>query len=336
MRVTINDVAKKAGVSKTTVSRILNGNFTQMTEETKQRVLNVIKELDYRPNALARGLKSMRTNVIAIVLSNLKNPFWVNVLEGVEDTCRKLNYQLMICNTNEDSQLERAHIEALRMRQVDGIIVNPTVDNHEFFSKLAESSFPFVMINRRLEGIRANHIVMDNRLGGRLVTEHFLKLGRHKIAVFVYRAKGVSTWSDRVAGYKEALLAHGFSETDFRIVEVEQGSGCAKEAAILYCRARDRPDAIFSTNNMMTLEIMEGIQELGLNIPGQIALIGYDETVWSRHMVPPLTTVSQPAYEMGKLATERLIKLINSKRRPKPQTVTLHPHLIIRQSCGAT
>jgi DNA-binding LacI/PurR family transcriptional regulator len=335
MKVTIEDVAKRAGVSKTTVSRIINGNFKQTTEETKQKVLDVIRDLDYRPNALAQGLKSMRTNVIAIVLSNLKNPFWTNVLEGVEDTCSRLNYHLMICNTNENSSLERDHIKDLQMRQVDGIIVNPTVHNQAFFEKIEESKYPIVLISRKLEGINLNYVVMDNVYGGKLATEHLLRTGRKRIAAFVYRTIGVSTWQDRVTGYREALLEAGYSENHLDIREAGEEKGSVKEAVIRLCQGKDRPDAIFSTNNMMTLEIMEGIHELGIQIPSDIAMIGYDETVWSRHLSPPLTTVHQPAYEMGKLAAENLIRQIKAKGQPKPKTITLVPDLIIRRSCGS-
>ena len=121
-KVTIADVAQRAGVSKSTVSRIINGNYGQNTEDTIQKVLKVIEELDYRPNALAKGLKSMKTNVIGIVLSNLKNPFWIQVLDGVEDTCKSLGYSLMICNSNEEAEVEEEHIKSFQMRQVDGII----------------------------------------------------------------------------------------------------------------------------------------------------------------------------------------------------------------------
>lgn len=334
MGITIDDVAKRAGVSKTTVSRILNGNYKQTTETTKQKVLDVIRELDYRPNALARGLKSMRTNVIAIVLSNLKNPFWTTVLQGVEDTCRSMNYQLMICNTNEDSSLEIDHIKSLQMRQVDGIIVNPTVHNVPFFEKLVESKFPLILINRYLEGVKVNYVLMDNVYGGKLATQHLLELGKRKVAAFVYGVGGVSTWSGRIAGYREAMLENGIPQEQHIVVEVDESKESAKDMVIRTCAGPDRPEAIFSTNNMLTLEIIEGIQELGLRIPEDIALVGYDETAWSRHLSPPLTTIHQPGYEMGKQAAENLIRLIRAKKPPKPKTITLVPNMILRQSSG--
>ena len=160
MKVTIADVAKRAKVSKTTVSRILNGNYAHASEETIKKVLKAIEELDYSPNALAKGLKSMRTHVIGLVLSNLKNPFWTTVLEGLEDTCRDLGYHLMICNSNEDPEMEEKYLKSLRERQVDGVILNPTCKNPQlrsavliiaatlcpFGAKVVEYPVPFILL----------------------------------------------------------------------------------------------------------------------------------------------------------------------------------------------
>mgnify|MGYP001168819336 CR=1 FL=1 len=330
--VTIVDVARKAGVSKTTVSRIINNQFGHTTEETRQRVLDVIRELDYRPNALAKGLKSMQTNVIGMVLSNLKNPFWSSVLEGVEDACRGLGYHLMICNSDEEPEKEEQYIREFRMRQVDGIVINPTARNPDFFRQLVESKYPIVVVNRRIPGIAVHNVVINNIKGASMAVKHLLDGGRRNIAVFAYRNSYVSTWQERVEGYRAALLESGRTENDFRIVEVEQESGDAKRAVIRFLQEHPDTDAIFSTNNMITLEVMDGLRELRLRIPADVAVVGYDETVWSRHLDPPLTTIQQPAYEMGRLASEMLIKAIKSKRRGKPKTVVLEPELIVRQS----
>lgn len=335
MKVTIDDVARRAGVSKTTVSRILNGNYGQTTEETRNRILDVIKEMDYRPNIVAKSLKSMRTNVIGIVLSNLKNPYWMTVLEGVEDTCRDLGYNLMICNSDEQPEMEMQYIKEFQMRQVDGIVINPTVRNMELYAKLASDNYPFVVINRKVPGLSAHHVVVDNVKGAELAVNHLVRAGRKKVAVFVYRNPHVSTWAERVEGYRSAMLENGFAPGDLLICEVEQGAGATTEAVIRFLRERPDVEAIFSTNNMMTLDIIKGIKELRLRIPDDIAIIGYDETVWAQHLDPPLTTVMQPAYEMGRISAKMLIKRINAKRQQKPETVVLEPQLIVRASCGA-
>ena len=334
MKVTIEDVARQAGGSKATVSRIINRNYTQSTEETRERVLRVIQELNYQPNMLAKGLKQMKTNTIGIVLSNLKNPFWIRVLEGVEDTCREYGYSLMICNSNEDGTTERELIRGLRHRKVDGLVVNPTADNRAFFEELSGDKYPFVLMNRKVEKVRTDSVVVDNRLGAQLAVEHLLRLGRRRFAAFAYPYQGISTWQERIGGFREALLAAGLSEADFSVTIVDQREGAAKEAVGELLDAL-RPDAVFSTNNMLTLELMEGIKEAGKSIPEDIALVGYDETVWSKHLQPPLTTVYQPGHEMGALAAETLFKRIVSKKTKRSSVAVLKPTLIVRRSCGA-
>ncbi|MBG9565518.1 substrate-binding domain-containing protein [Brevibacillus agri] len=334
MKVTIADVAKKAGVSKTTVSRILNGHLEHATEETRERILAVIRELDYRPNALARGLKQSKTNVLGIVLSNLQNPFWARVLEGVEDACRSMGYSLMICNSNEDPDLEEEYIKGLQMRQVDGIIINPTMKNFALYEALLNYKFPVVAVNRKMSGLEVDMVVMDNIKGSTLAINQLWENGRRNIAIMLYPFEGVSPRIERIEGYKQALRNNGAEIRDNLIQVVPEKKGLIKEATKELIRKSPDIDAIFSTNNMMTLEILEAIKELNLRVPDDIALIGYDETVWSKHLDPPLTTVSQPAFEMGELAAKSLIKKIQSKRSTKPKTTVLEPELIIRRSCG--
>lgn len=332
LKITIVDVANKAGVSKTTVSRIINGNYANATEETIERVRKVIEELDYRPNSLAKGLKQVRTNVIGIILSNLLNPFWVRVLEGVEDTCRSKGYSLMICNSNDDPLIEEEHIRSFRLRQVDGIIINPTAQNFSLFQNMMDSGYPLVTINRKIMELNVDSVVMNNVRGARIAIEHLLSQGRKKIAMIVYPPHGITPRIERIEGYKQALLKHGITLDEAMIHMVDERKGEAKKKVQQLLSSDERPDALFSTNNMMSLEILEGIKETGLNIPEQIALVGYDETVWSKHLNPPLTTVNQPALEMGQAATERLIQLIESKEKLEVRVTVLEPELIIRES----
>jgi DNA-binding LacI/PurR family transcriptional regulator len=334
LNVTIIDVAKKAGVSKTTVSRIINNNYAHTTEETRLRVLDVIKELDYRPNSLAKGLKAIQTNVIGMVLSNLKNPFWSSVLEGVEDTTRDHGYHLMICNSDEEPEKEEQYIREFRMRQVDGIVINPTVQNLEFFKKLVDSRYPLVLINRSLPDLSVNNVVINNVRGASMAVQHLLDNGRKNVAVFAYRNEYVSTWRERIEGYRTVLLANGYSAEDFRIVEADKQSGKVKEAVLRFLREYPDTDAVFSTNNMITLEVIDAIRELDLKIPDDIALVGYDETVWSKHLNPPLTTIQQPGYKMGQIAAQMLIKSIKTKNQSKPIKIVLEPGLVIRKSSG--
>jgi DNA-binding LacI/PurR family transcriptional regulator len=336
MKVTISDVAKKANVSKSTVSRIINGNLDQNTEETVKRVLKVIKELDYKPNALARSLKLTKTNIIGIILSNLQNPFWAHVLDGVEDTCQSHGYNLMIFNSNDKSEREEQHFRTFDMGQLDGMIVNPTLKNIELYQKIISKGFPFVSINRKIYGMDVNTITMNNVKGAKLAVDHAISSGRKKIAIFLYPPEGISPRLERLEGFREAFQAHGFQVDSSLIHIIKEQKGEANLTAQRLLAGPNPPDAIFSTNSMMTLEILEGIKKLNLRIPDDIALIGYDETIWAKHLNPPLTTVKQPAYEMGGIAAKRLIQLIESKNEEslKTEIITLEPFLIVRDSCG--
>ncbi|MCR2822558.1 LacI family DNA-binding transcriptional regulator [Lederbergia panacisoli] len=331
MKVTISDVAKKAQVSKTTVSRILNGNFAHATLETKNRVLQAIRDLDYRPNALAKGLKLMRTNVIGVILSNLKNPFWTNVLEGVEDASHRMGYHLMICNTNEDQEKEAEYIKEFQRRQVDGIIINPTVLNDELYNQMI-NEMPVVVINRRISNQNAINVVVDNVKGADLAIRHLIESGSKRIAVFMFNNEYVSPWMDRLKGYQSAMLLHGYTSKDFRILKLDQKSRELNEIIKKYIREHPDVDSIFSTNNMITLVLLDAIRELGLSIPKDLAVVSYDETIWAKYLDPPLTTIKQPGYEMGRIATVNLIQTINGKQNPNSKSIILQPELIVRTS----
>ncbi|UOQ86961.1 LacI family DNA-binding transcriptional regulator [Gracilibacillus salinarum] len=331
MKVTIADVAEKAGVSKTTVSRILNGNHDHNTPETIQTVLRVVEELEYRPNALAKGLKSMKTNVIGIVLSNFRNEFWFNVLEGVEDTCKDQGYNLMICNSDGDPKLEEQYIREFQMRQVDGIVINPTVRNQRLYEKLMEDKYPMVVINRKIPGLHANNVVVDNIKGGYLAVDHLLDNGRKHILAITYKNENISTWQERIKGYQDALISHGLTESSIYILEITSLKKAPKQIK-KYLEENPMIDAVFSTNNMLTLELIEALKKMNKNVPADIGIVSYDDTIWAKHINPPLTTIKQPSYDIGKEAAKLLINEIRSKEVPTIKNIIFQPELVVRES----
>ncbi|MCM3634605.1 LacI family DNA-binding transcriptional regulator [Paenibacillus camelliae] len=334
MKITIADVAQKAKVSKTTVSRIINGNYAHTTEETKQKVLRAIEELEYRPNALAQGLKATKTNVIGMILSNLKNPFWSTVLEGIEDTCRASGYHLMIFNSNENELVEKELIKEFKTRRVDGIIIHPTCKDQLIYDRLIEEKHPLVIINRRVDNPMATGVVVDNVKGAYIAVNHLLKYGRTGVAVAVFQNPYVSTWKERVEGYKKAMLANGYAEEQCKILELEEGKPQI-EPIKRWIKRNSDVDAIFSTNTTVTLEVIGALKDMGKQIPHEIAIVSYDETIWSKYIDPPLTTIKQPGYVMGQQAAQCLIDQIETKEMLEPQMNVLVPELIIRASCGA-
>ncbi|MCM3760772.1 LacI family transcriptional regulator [Alkalihalobacillus oceani] len=333
-KVNMDTIAKKAGVSKTTVSRIINGNFEYVNEATKEKVLRIIKELNYKPNSLARSLKQRKSNVIGLILANMKTTFWSLVIEGVEKRCHANGYSLMICNSNNDPLLEREHIENLKMKQVDGIIINPMMENKPLFEELIEEKYPLVLINRRIDDLPLDTVIIDNVRSSVLAVNHLSDLGRKSIALIAYHSQGISPRKDRIEGYRKAMVDNGFVLDERMIREVEEKPGTAKEAVKQLLLLPERPEAILSTHVSMISEVIEAANELELTIPNDISHIGFDESVWSQHLASPLTTVSQPSFEMGELAANHIIEFIKNKESFKPATTLLQPELIVRSSCG--
>ncbi|MEH7111310.1 LacI family DNA-binding transcriptional regulator [Neobacillus niacini] len=329
-KITITDIARLSNVSKTTVSRIINGNYGKVNKDTKERVLRIIEELNYQPNTLAQGLKLKTTNVIGIVLSKL-HPFWSAVLEGVEDACRSQGYSLMISNTGDDPELEVEQIKSFMQRKVDGVIVSPTIHNKAFYEELIERSYPIVAVSRKTPNVSLNAVAMNDIKGSWMATEHLLSLGRKRIMLVVYPPNEISPRYERVAGFNMALSAQGNQESWVEIVD--EKPGMAKQKIIEVLKEK-KVDAIISTNNILNLEILKAVKESGLKIPEDVAIVGYDDPAWAELVDPPLTSVYQPAYEMGEKAAKRLIELIKNTDKTEPETTIFEPKLIIRKSCG--
>lgn len=336
-KLTIEDVARQAGVSISTVSRVMN-KTDYIADATRKKVQDAIDALDYRPNALARGLKQMKTDSIGLILSDLQNPFWLMVLEGIEDACQEAGYSLLILNSRDDPEKEGKNIKEFLMRQLDGIIINPASDDNPLFPALVAQAFPLVFLNRRVKGVEVDTVVADNIKGTMLAVSHLAALRKKRIAIFLYPANGISPRQERLEGYKQAVAAHGLEADPELIKIVESKEDCLAAMQQLFAGS-GKPDAILSTNNRLTLEILEALGLLNIAVPQDIALLGYDETEWSKHLNPPLTTIRQPAYAMGREAAERLILAIGAKRQGvarQPETVQLEPSLVVRQSCGET
>jgi len=332
MKVTIGDVAKRAGVSKATVSRVLNRNYHYIADETREKVLRAIEELDYRPNALAKGLKQMKTHMLGVVLSNLQNPFWSKVMEGIEDICQSYGYSLLIANSRDNAEKETENLRSFMERQVDGMIVNPTREENPFFRVLMERKVPVIFINRTVKNVSANMVLVNNIKGAFLGVEHLLGLGKRKIALFLHPPYGVSPRMEHMEGFMRAISQHRQRVERSWIRIVRDKEDCKREIRDLF--QNGRPDAIFSTNSLLTLQILEALKESGYRVPRDIAVLGYDETEWAKHLDPPLSTVQRPAYDMGRVAAERLIRMIRKEHAAEPSAIMLEPTLIVRQSCG--
>jgi DNA-binding LacI/PurR family transcriptional regulator len=329
---TIDDVAKKAGVSKSSVSRVLNGNFEYMSEKMKSKILTAIKELNYSPNSLAQSLKNKSTKVIGIILSDISNPFWSEVLKGAQDEANRNKYGLMVSSSNEDTELEKDNILMLKTRQVDGIVVNTTGTNNDLFLSLLEEKFPLVLLDRFSEGMKADSVTVNNVNGAKQAVQSLISIGHERIGILLNPLGNKSPRVERLEGYKLALKENGLpiDEELIKICDSSRGSGVQATEELL--SLSNPPTALFTTNEMLNIEVLSGIKRCGLRVPEDVSVFGYDDFPWIPFLDPPLSTVAQPAYEMGVKAVALLIDKLKGETETK--VFQLEPEIIIRSSCA--
>jgi DNA-binding LacI/PurR family transcriptional regulator len=331
---TMKDVARFAGVSISTVSHVLN-KTRRVEEETKKKVLSAIKELGYRPNIVARSLRKKSTNTIGLIVSNIANLFYPEVVRGVEDILLKYNYNLILCNSDEDINKEREYIEVLYSKQVDGIIITPsksteTRKNLEIF---ISQNIPVILVDRRIAGIETDVVLADNISGTYSATEYLISLGHRRIGI-ITGPLDTTTGKERLEGYLNALNKNKI-EVDYKLIregDFKREGGYQKGKELL--ELENPPTAIISSNNLMTLGLIYAISEKGLKIPQDISVISFDDMEWFKYFSPPLTAIYQPSYELGKSAGALLIEKLK-RRRKKPKEIVLPTKLIIRESCSA-
>lgn len=331
----LKDVAREANVSISTVSRVFNSP-EKVRPATRERVRDVADALGYRPSRVARRLRLEEgsANLIGLVIPDIQNPFFANVTRGVEDVACDQDYALLLSNSDEDLAKQTVALETLRTEDVDGVIVPPVRPDDPAVCDLIETSIAVVCVDRRLEDLRVDTIVSNNREGAYKAVTHLIGLGHERIA-FLGGISGISTTDERRAGYREALRDHDLS-VDPALVEEgephrERGAPLTNELLDL-----DRPPtALFTGNNLTTLGALSALNQRGVRVPEDIALVGYDEVPWPMALNPPPTVIKQPGYEMGRRAADTLLERLTTPDR-SPSTVTLQSDLVVRRSCGAT
>ncbi|MET3505240.1 LacI family DNA-binding transcriptional regulator [Halalkalibacter oceani] len=332
---TIKDIAKKAGVSVATVSYVLNDR--PVSEERKTKVLKAIEELNYVPNEVARRLRVKKNNTIAMVLPDIMNPFYPDLAKGCQDVARENGYTLLLFNT-EDKQGQFAGIMVqVRKGGIDGMILaNALEKDIEQVKKLMDTSFPIVLAHRGIEGLEVDSVTADNFSGGYMAAKHLITGGHVKIA-FIEGLRGSAVSADRKKGFLKAMEDANLEVKPEWIVwgntEYQKSYEGAKR--LLELPADERPTAIFSSSDFMALGVIDAVKDLNLSIPGDIAVVGFDDLFITSFRFVQLTTVHIPRYEIGRRAMERLIEKINQKdKKDDIQNVVLSPKLMIRQTCG--
>ena len=350
-RVSSKDVAKHAGVSIATVSHVINGTRF-VRSETRQKVLDSISALHYRPNAIARGLVTNSTRKIGLVVSDIRNPFFTAVARGVEDEFNSQRYNTIFCNTDEDPLREEDNLHLLAGQQIDGLIIAPSGERCESLLALANTGVPIVQLDRISPDLDAPKVCVDNAEGAYQAVRYLIELGHRRIA-YLMGIEAVSTQIERLAGWRRALSAAGLPvdetlvvQADPRFFEITPSAAAApvqsgasghalpsarKVLGELLTRA-NRPSAIFVATNQLTLGTLYAFTELGLRCPEDISLISFDDQDWAPLFRPPLTVVRQPTYQLGQTAARLLMRLIRGEPAESPPPLAVE--LVIRASCS--
>lgn len=328
-RPTLRDVAREAGVSIKTVSRVVNEEPT-VSAATVARVVSTIARLGYRPNELARSLQGRKTRTIGLIIADISNPFYAGCVKAIEETARRQGYAVILCASDEDAETERAYVELLTQRRVDGLLLVPAADGHEYLKKEQEAGLPIVALDRPAGGLSTDVVVVQNRLGAREATRHLIQHGHRRIAC-IGVGEHLYTAGMRLRGYREALQEAELEE----ISNVEAHDIASAESAMKELLSiSDRPTAVFTMNNLITVGVLQALDQAGLNVPQDMAIIGFDDFELAAVLHPRLTLVRQPAAELGERATELLLNQLAGHWPTEPQRIVLNTELMVRESCG--
>lgn len=334
MMITIRDVAQRARVSVATAARALGG-YGYVSIVTRRRVLRAASALDYHPNAIARSMIKGQTHTLAVVVSDNANPFFAAVVRGVEDTVLADGYAIVLCNADENPAKESIYLRMIREKRVDGLILSPSGGPVKLLTSLVRHETPVVLIDRRLDGVDADAVLVDNRAGARAAVEHLIALGHTRIGI-ISGPQRVFTASERLAGYMTTLRAAGIPVDEPLILEGNFKAESGYDLAGRLVDSSRPPTALFVANNLMTLGALLRLKELGVNIPRDIAVVGFDDMPWAPILTPPLTAVAQPSYEFGTAAAHLLMQRLQAPKAAPPQTIVFQPKLVVRESCGAS
>lgn len=328
--VTIYDVARHAEVSAATVSRVLNGH-TNVDPKLAKRVSSVAAELGYRRNAVARNLRKRQTTLWAAIISDVENPFFTSMIRGTEDVASAAGYSVVLCNSDENPEKEKNYITAALSEKMAGVIISPSSSQRDDIKLLLDSGCPVVVIDRELPEMQVDTVMVANEQGGETATTHLLDAGNTRIAC-ITGPRWLSTAAQRLSGYRKALANAGVLVDDrlIRFADFREPGGYDAMASLLD-ESEELPDAVFGTNNLMTLGAMRCLVERGLGVPDDVAVVGFDAIPWAELAHPALTTVVQPAYEVGRAAAQLLARRITQPDH-KASRVVLPTELQVRAS----
>jgi len=326
---TIRDVAALAGVSAATVSRVMNGK-ADVAADLRQRVLAAVTELGYRRNGPARSLRTRAAMVLGIIISDITNPFFTAVVRGAEDQAQLAGYSVVLANADEDVAKEARYLEVAADEQMAGVLLSPASPRQTSIDVLVERGIPVVTIDRRLTAAAVDSVTVDNHLAARKAAQHLIDQGCLRVGIVAGPVQ-TTTGASRLAGYRAALRAAGRTVDPSLVAYADFRTEGGYVATRTLLRQRQPPDGLLFSNNLMTVGGLRAIAEAGLAIPDDIAIVGFDDAIWTTALRPPLTVVAQPVYEIGQTAARLLLRRIEGEKFP-PRRVVLRAELIVRAS----
>ena len=327
--VKIADVAREAGVSIATVSRVLSGK-QNVSQKARERVLEAVNRLGYRPNRIARSLRAKSSKTIGLIISDIQNPFFTAIVRAVEDVAQLHGYSVLLCNADEDPDKEALYIDLLMEERVAGVILSPTSSSSAPYHTLMQAGIPLVLFDRRLDDLRLDTVVVDGRSASKQIVSHLIEMGHTRIGA-IFGTADASTGRERRAGYMDAFEENGLSFTPELVRTGVPKARTGYEQTTSLLALPKPPTALFTGNNLLTIGALRAIYEHHLAIPQDIAFAAFDEMDWMFLMNPPLTVVKQPIYEMGEQAANLILERIKQYDRPAV-LVELQPTVYIRQS----
>lgn len=327
---TIDDVAQRAKVSISTVSRVLN-NRDRVHPETRERILRAMRELRYQPSAMARGLANQRTHTLGFVIPTISDPFFMEIVRGVEDAASSAGYSLLVASQAQTTEHSR-YSQLLNQRRVDGVILVAIEVQRYDIEGVLQSGIPVALIQQEI-GPGIPTFVADNYGGACQVTEHLLHCGHRRIA-YISGSNHTPDNGERLRGVRDTLATHGLRLPANRIASGNYLRGSGYEAMTRLLEQTELPDAVFAANDQMAGDALIALQERGLRVPDDIAVVGFDDVPLASYVTPPLTTVRQPAYELGLRAAEFVLGALEQPM--DIERVVLPTHLVVRKSCGCS
>jgi LacI family transcriptional regulator len=333
---TMKDIAKMAGVSVATVSNVLN-NTRNVSPKRKEKVLKAIKDLNYVPNAVARGLRVRESRTIGLVLPDIRNPFFPDLARGSEEIARSAGYTTLMMNT-DDKEIELIKaLNQIREGKIDGLIIVSAIERYVYLIEdLINEGYPIVLAHREMKKLNVDTVVGDDNQGSRTVVNHFISLGHQKIGMVT----GSMDSTANIARTDGFLTAMKDANLDINPRWMIEGMGDYQKTfnemrMLLSLPPENRPTAIFAINDIPALGVLDAVADLGLKVPDDLAVIGFDDLFFSSSLSIQLTTVRNPRYTMGQQAARILIDKINRKSNSKPKKLVLPVDLVIRRTCGA-